>query len=96
MMIGMTKINKKSEDMREVNILVKTYTKTDVEIVTKKVEIFECPDCGFEFNAMHEDEKGGWTCSLCEIEDYKSEVNRLTLLADGLASHLQAERSRQS
>jgi rubredoxin len=38
------------------------------------VEIFECPDCGFEFNAMHEvdEQVGGWECPLCEVEELQN------------------------
>lgn len=54
--------------------MVKRYYEKDL-VSTKTVEIFECPDCGFEFNAMHEvdEQVGGWECPLCEVEELKME-----------------------
>lgn len=58
--------------------LVKRYNYNDVKIETKTVNIFDCPDCGFEFNAYHEvdDQVGGWECPLCEIDELKEKIDR--------------------
>lgn len=51
------------------------YEKRSLSI--KTVEIFECPDCGFEFNAMHEvdEQVGGWECPLCEVDELKKKID---------------------
>lgn len=53
--------------------MVKRYYKKE-QLTIKNVEIFECPDCGFEFNAMHEvdEQVGGWECPLCEVEELQN------------------------
>ncbi|CAM4275588.1 hypothetical protein BAMA_15255 [Bacillus manliponensis] len=50
----------------------KRYSRAHVK-VRGKVEMFECPDCGFEFNAVHQtdDEQGGYECPLCELDRVK-------------------------
>jgi rubredoxin len=60
-----------------VKELVKRYYESDVKTETKTVEIFECPDCGFEFNAMHEvdEQVGGWECPLCEVDELQKVIN---------------------
>jgi ssDNA-binding Zn-finger/Zn-ribbon topoisomerase 1 len=74
--------------------MAKVYYRGDVEIVTKTVEIFECPDCGFEFNAHHEndDQVGGWECPLCieveqqeEIEEQERILKQQDKIINGLS-----------
>lgn len=55
----------------------------DQFIVQYMAELFVCPDCGFRFDAIHEqdDEEGGYVCPACrelELEDALIEINELT------------------
>jgi rubredoxin len=58
------------------------YEKRSLSI--KTVEIFECPDCGFEFNAIHEadEQVGGWECPLCEADELNKRVKALETAND--------------
>lgn len=40
----------------------------------KITEVIECPDCAFEFGAIHEqsDRKGIYTCPNCEADNYQA------------------------
>ncbi len=60
--------------------MVKRYYIKDVKPLRKTVDIFECPDCGFEFNAMHEvdEQVGGWECPLCEVDEKDKAIKELT------------------
>ena len=41
----------------------------------KMVEIWECPDCGFEMNAIHiDDNEGTHTCPACHEVNARTEV----------------------
>lgn len=41
----------------------------------KMVEMWECPDCGFEMNAIHIDDNGGaHTCPACHEVNARKEV----------------------
>jgi hypothetical protein len=72
--------------------MVRRYHKNDVQIATKTVEIFECPECGFEFNAMHEVDNltGGWECPLCEIDELQQKVKELQEVID-INVHIEEE-----
>jgi DNA-directed RNA polymerase subunit RPC12/RpoP len=62
--------------------MVKRYYEKDL-VCTELVKIYNCPDCGFEFNAMHEvdEQVGGWECPLCEVDELQKEIERIR--ADG-------------
>lgn len=61
--------------------MVRRYYENEVKTETKTVKIFECPDCGFEFNAIHEadDSVGGWECPLCEVDELRKALNQNTM-----------------
>jgi len=53
-----------TDDMEEeYEELQKKYAESQQQ----KVELWECEDCGFSFNAIHEDDtpEGGYSCPLC-------------------------------
>jgi DNA-directed RNA polymerase subunit RPC12/RpoP len=58
----------------------------DSLIERKEIDVYECPDCGFEFNAVHEmdDGEGGYICPTCETEELESEVDRLNVKLDAI------------
>lgn len=72
--------------------MVKRYYKKE-QLSIKNVEIFECPDCGFEFNAMHEvdEQVGGWECPLCEVDELKQEIEQLKRDKRALAKVISAD-----
>lgn len=44
-------------------------------------EMWGCPDCGFSFDAVHEDEGGGYSCPACaetKLRDAMVEIERIT------------------
>ena len=59
--------------------MVKRYYAKEL-VETELVKIYECPDCGFEFNAIHEadEQVGGWECPLCELEEKDNIIKELT------------------
>lgn len=47
-------------------------------------ELWDCPSCGFAFDAVHEDVdpvtgegNGNYTCPLCELDEKDAEIKRL-------------------
>ena len=42
------------------------------------VDIYSCPDCGFEFNAHHvcDDEIGGYECPECEVIELTEKLKK--------------------
>ena len=47
-------------------------------LIDVTVDIFSCPDCGFEFNAQHEcdDEIGGYECPNCEVIELTEKLKK--------------------
>jgi predicted RNA-binding Zn-ribbon protein involved in translation (DUF1610 family) len=52
----------------------------DQFIVKETVELFECPDCGFRFDAIHtqDDEHGGYVCPNCHNEEVSKFLSLIT------------------
>ena len=42
-------------------------------------KLWTCPECAFSFDAMHENEGGGYSCPLCENERLRA---ALIMIAD--------------
>lgn len=61
--------------------MVIRYFEPTADIQAKEIQMFKCPECGFEFNAIHEvdDDVGGWECPLCEVDELKNKVSALKL-----------------
>ncbi len=63
--------------------MAKTYDKetawTHHITIDKVVDMYECPDCGFEYNACQEldTDEGGYECPLCESLELEEENKRL-------------------
>lgn len=49
------------------------YTRNDLKlsINVKEIEVVDCPDCGFEYNAEHsnDNDKTIYECPLCELAE---------------------------
>ena len=59
------------------------------------INTYQCPDCGFEYNAQHtqDDEEGGYICPLCEVADLEDEYKKVVQkLADLDVSYLNLHR----
>jgi Zn ribbon nucleic-acid-binding protein len=58
--------------------------------VKETVELFECPDCGFRFDAMHkqDDDKGGYVCPACRELELEAEVEQLRKAGELLLSQV--------
>ncbi|KFM98673.1 hypothetical protein [Bacillus clarus] len=57
---------------------MKRHSKDGNVTIKEKVEMFECPDCGFGFDAFHEidDEHGGYECPVCELDENKRAASK--------------------
>lgn len=61
--------------------MAKKYTKRELElrecIERKEIEIVMCPDCGFEYSALHSSDGivPTYECPLCELEEKDEAIN---------------------
>lgn len=48
------------------------------------VDLYECPDCGFCWDAIHtqNDDEGGWVCPNCESMELDIALDRLDRIRD--------------
>lgn len=52
-----------------------------------EVQLWTCPDCGFGFDAIHGDEKGGYSCPNCSEAELLKEVQRLRSALSEILEH---------
>jgi len=59
---------------------------------TSLAVMWTCLDCGFSFDAQHEDEGGGYTCPVCEVDDLRAQLVTLEAKQKALPSLLHTAR----
>ena len=52
------------------------------ELEAKQIKLWECPACGFGFDARHEDEGGGYSCPSCRQDELEAELAKYKKLSE--------------
>lgn len=53
-------------------------------VTVENAKLYECPNCGFRFDALHENEGGGYTCMLCAETELQDQLQALREAAQDL------------
>lgn len=64
--------------------MAKRYTSKEHIRKDQVLDLFECPECGFCFDATctQNDDEGGWICPHCESEELDVALDRLERIRD--------------
>ncbi|GGA55983.1 hypothetical protein GCM10007416_31470 [Kroppenstedtia guangzhouensis] len=64
--------------------MAKRYTSKEHIRKEQVLDLFECPECGFRFEASQtqNDDEGGWVCPHCESEELEVALDRLERIRD--------------
>lgn len=54
----------------------------------KMIEVWDCPDCGFQMNAIHVDEEQ--SCPCCNEERLEAEVKRYREALEKIDTHIRS------